>query len=443
MVAHDATIQMATSEISPTILVVDDDPMCRALLTGFLDAKGYHVIEASNGQEAWQMLQKGDISLVVSDIDMPLLTGVELLTEVARQRLNVPVILVTGRASVDAAVECMKIGAIGYLAKPFEGAKLFRLVEEGIRRRKQDSAGWHLGFPDGEGPEGYTFDKLLGEGACGVVFLVHKGEHPYALKVIKAIGLSEAQRLAASERFLHECKALSVVRHPSIIAFHEYGLAGASKIPYLIMEYFPSDAWETLVKQPLRVRLEMLLQAARGLEAIHAAGFCHRDIKPGNFLIGVEQKQLKWSDFGLVRLPESEITIPGQIMGSPGYMAPEAFESSQVDSRADIFSFGVVAYELFTGEIAFKGETIQQLAVAITKRLPIEPRKINPEIPPRLQDSLGDMLCKTVSGRVQTIGEVIREWEYCLGKGWDEPSRAESFSSRLLTLVKPRRRDWI
>ncbi len=443
MTVHDATVQMPANQVAPTILVVDDDPMCRALLVGFLDSKGYNVVEASNGQEAWQMIQKGGASLVVSDIDMPLISGVELLTEVARQRLNIPVILVTGRASVDAAVECMKIGAIGYLAKPFEAAKLFKLVEEGIRRSKKDSAVWHLGFPDGEGPTGYHFDKLLGEGACGVVFLVHRDEQPYALKVIKAVGLSEGQRAVASERFLHECKALSVVRHANIISFHEYGLAGASKIPYLIMEYFPSDVWDDLLKQPLRVRVEMLLQAARGLEAIHSSGFCHRDIKPGNFLISIEKKLLKWSDFGLVRLPQSEITMPGQIMGSPGYMAPEAFDSAQVDSRADIFSFGVVAYELLTGGVAFKGETIQQLAVSITKRLPVEPRKLNPEIPPLLQDSLGDMLCKSPASRPQKIGAVIKDWEYCLDKGWNEPSRDETFVSRLKTLVRPRRRDWI
>jgi serine/threonine-protein kinase len=187
----------------------------------------------------------------------------------------------------------------------------------------------------------------------------------------------------------------------------------------------------------------MMVQAARGLEAIHSSGFCHRDIKPGNFLINIQQRKMKWSDFGLVRLPESEITMPGQIMGSPGYMAPEAFESAQVDSRADIFSFGVVAYELFTGSIAFSGETVQQLAVAITKRLPAEPRKVNPEIPPRLQDSLGGMLCKTPGGRPQKIGEVVKEWEYCLGQGWDEPSQAASFFSRIKGLVKPKRRDWV
>ena len=413
---HKETQPLPVNDGHATILVVEDDDVCRGVLVDLLCAKKYRVLEAADGRAALYMLEQSpaEISLIISDVNMPCLSGIELLSRIRRQVLKIPVILITAQASIESAVECMKIGALGYLQKPFESARLFKLVEEGLWRSRRLDSHWQAMFAEDEGPAGYTIGKLIGEGSYGLVFLVYKENQPYAIKVIKAIGIDGKQRHLASKRFLHEIKALAALRHSNIISFHEYGLAGSRQIPYLVMEYFPGDPWEDLLAQPLRVRLEMLLQAARGLEAIHKAGFCHRDIKPNNLLINSAAKTLKWSDFGLIRLPESSITMSGENIGTPAYMAPESFDSHQIDSRADIFSLGVLAYELCTRQDAFTGETIHQMAAAITYKHPVEPRLINPEISVALQKSIGRMLNKNPGARPQTMDEVIGQWQGCL-----------------------------
>ncbi len=422
-----------------TILVAEDDDVCRSVLTDLLAAKGYHVLEATNGQQAVQILsqQANKVSLIISDINMPFFSGTDLLAHVYRQNVRIPIILITARASIDSAVDCMKKGALGYLAKPLDTDKLFKLVEEGFRRRKRHDSRWQSIFADQDGPPGYIVERLIGEGNYGLVFLVHKGQQPYALKVVKSLGIKENERQIAASRFIHESKALATLRHPNIIAFQECGLTGNSQIPYLVMEYFPCDEWETLLAQPLQTRLELLLQAARGLEAIHQAGFCHRDIKPNNLLFNCEKKLLKWSDFGLIHLPNSAITMTGQNLGTPAYMSPEAFDSHRTDTRADIFSLGVVAYEICTGADAFKGESVQQLAAAITYRHPVEPRTLNPDIPETLQKSIGKMLSKNPDDRQQTVGQVIAEWQECLElHDWKVQAAPASFMARIMQLFK-------
>jgi serine/threonine protein kinase/ActR/RegA family two-component response regulator len=423
-----------------SILVVEDDDVCRGVLTELLAAKGHQVLEVADGQQALELLElhAATISLIVSDINLPNLSGIDLLSHLRRNRIKIPIILITAQASIDAAVNCMKNGAFGYLSKPLDSGKLFKLVAEGIRLGKTTDSHWQAVFAD-EGPNGYVVERLIGEGNYGMVFLVHKSQQQFALKVIKLNGLNAKARRIANRRFLNEAKAMAALRHPNIISFHEYGLAGRDQIPYLVMEYFASDSWDHLLAQPLRVRLELLLQAARGIQAIHQAGFCHRDIKPGNLLFNCRQNILKWSDFGLIRLPESAITMSGQNVGTPAYMAPESFESHRTDSRADIFSLGVVAYEICTGFKPFRGETIHQVAAAITYKSPIEPKTLNPEIPLALQNSIGNMLNKNPAARPQTLNPVIAEWQACLDNpDWTRPPPppTRSFFAKLMHRCK-------
>jgi serine/threonine protein kinase len=426
-----------------TILVVDDDDVCRGVLTDLLRAKGYVILEAENGEQGRELLEQhyACISLIISDILMPGGNGLEMLAALRQHRPDIPVILITGQTSIDDAVKGMLMGAAGYLSKPINTAKLFALIQESISLHKKNQVNWKLAFAHNQGPAGYIVEKQIGEGTFGDVFLVHKDGHPYALKTIRTFGISSNQQKIAKQRFLHECEVLKTLHHPNIVAFYEYGMTEKEQIPYLVMEYFPGDPWEDLLAKPLRLRLEMLVQAAKGLGAIHQAGFCHRDIKPGNLLASCAQRTVKWGDFGLIRLPMSTITMSGQTLGSPAYMAPEACLSSHFDYRADIFSMGVLAYELLTGKPAFDGQSLPQIMEAILHRHPVDPQLLNPEIPTELQKSLGRMLRKDPKDRPASLQETISEWETCLENGsWTRHRSHISLKKKLLNLVSGKKK---
>jgi serine/threonine-protein kinase len=147
-------------------------------------------------------------------------------------------------------------------------------------------------------------------------------------------------------------------------------------------------------------------QVAAALTAIHAAGICHRDIKPANILVG-RGDVVKVTDFGVARLPGSCLTVTRQIIGSPSYLSPEACAARPVDHRADLFSLGVVGYELLTGQHPFRGETVAELLDAIPNVRPLAPRKLRPEIPSACQRLLGRLLRKDPEERYQTAREVV------------------------------------
>ena len=410
------SVLLQESPVHSTILVVDDDDVSRGVLIDLLRAKEYHVLEAANGQQALDIIgqQAEGISLVISDMIMPFYGGGEVLAAIRNKSPDIPVILMSAYASVDEAVKCMRMNAIGYLPKPIDSGKLFTLVREGIELHKKNKTCWRLAFANEQGPEGYIVEKLIGEGTYGDVFLVHKNGKRHAMKTIRTVGVSSHQQTISRQRFLHECKALKTLCHPNLISLYDYGLTGERKIPYMVTEYFPSDSWKNLQGRSLRIRTEILLQAAKGLQAIHQAGFCHRDIKPNNLFVNCATKEAKWGDFGFIRLPESTITVSGQTIGSPAYMAPEAFQSSRFDFRADIFSFGLLAYELLTGRPAFEEKNLPQLMDAVIHRHPAEPQSLNPNIIEALQKSLGRMLRKKPEDRQASMQEIISEWESCL-----------------------------
>jgi serine/threonine-protein kinase len=172
------------------------------------------------------------------------------------------------------------------------------------------------------------------------------------------------------------------VRHPNVVQILDYGTTPERHVPFVAMEYVAGQALDFFIRHdvltlPQRVRL--LAQLAEALAAVHQAGICHRDIKPANVLV-TEELLPKLSDFGIARLPNSELTRSGQVMGSPAYMAPEAFISPRIDARADLFSFGIVAYEVLHGQRLFRGDTLLDLMHQITAPEPFPPERLHPDL---------------------------------------------------------------
>jgi len=401
------------------ILVVDDDALLRRSLTRFLKREGFCVSEATDGEEAWEFLQKHEVDVIVTDVKMPRRTGIELLESLREERSDIPVILITGAPDIEAAVDCMKIGAFDYISKPVKPVRLRERVQAALSHRRSRLQGAALGAGPGDVLAGYRIVRVLGEGNAGVVCQVEKdtpaGLESYAVKILKVAGVEGDRRGRMLQRFLHEAKAASRISHPNVIRFVEYGLARTEEIPYLVMEYFPSptlkDILQTLLRRNVGDKIRVLRQIASALAAIHAEGICHRDVKPGNVMVDTDTLLAKISDFGVAQLPESDLTAGSHLLGSPAYMAPEAFACAHVDRRADVFSLGVLAYELFLGERPFWGQNVPLLAKQIPSMRPKAPRKLDPDFPEELQLILARMLKKKPCQRYDSATELVGDFD--------------------------------
>ena len=211
----------------------------------------------------------------------------------------------------------------------------------------------------------YEIVGVLGQGAMGIVYNaidphIHRR---VAVKAIRAPLLGPgAQDLLAAQRFKTEAQAAGRLSHPNIVSVFEYGESGEDR--FIAMEYVHGVSLLELTALGRRLPLDdvnsIVLQLLDALECAHEQGVWHRDIKPANLLITPDGR-LKVTDFGIARIEASELTQPSAVLGSPGYMAPERYTGDVPDCRVDIFSCGVVFYELLTGTLPFRGSSSQKM----------------------------------------------------------------------------------
>jgi serine/threonine protein kinase len=227
------------------------------------------------------------------------------------------------------------------------------------------------GPPTTRGPLGqldtYHVAEQLGSGSFGVVFKAYDAalDQPVALKLCRPT----ADGPAAHARFEREARKAASVRHPHVVAVHRFGTVRGFPYPYIVMELVEGISLaERLRREKVLPPVEaarVLRQVALGLQAAHERGLVHRDIKPANVMQESLSGSVKITDFGLARAVESEdvqITHSGENPGTPSYMSPEQIASpKQVDARSDLFSLGVVFYQLLTGELPFRGQTLMVL----------------------------------------------------------------------------------
>ncbi len=409
---------MENAEI--TILIVDDDIKLRKVLSKILRRKGYTTLDAENGARGMELIKEHPISLVLSDIDMPEKSGIVLLAEIKEVSSTLPVIIVTGKPTVDAAVECMKIGASDFISKPFNIAKIEAVVEKALRNAavacKPILPGDVPLENDPKTVSGFRFLDKLGEGTMGDVYLVDKAfegrRRQFALKKFKPKVPMAGEVGRMDQRFLHEAKAASSVKHPNIVEIIEYGVDDADLGNFIVMEYVKGESLQDLIAKPgqfdYRAKALLISQIASGLHAIHEHNICHRDIKPANIMV-TPDRVVKITDFSIARIPESMLTGKHDLMGSPGYMAPESFNSSRVDHRADIFSLGLLSYELLVGRHPFGAGSLYKLALQIQNDQPESPTSVDPDFPRPLDPILTRMLEKTVERRYQSAGDISRD----------------------------------
>jgi hypothetical protein len=229
----------------------------------------------------------------------------------------------------------------------------------------------------------YVVSHVLGEGAMGIVYKavdphIHR---PVAIKAIRAPLLAPGARdLGAAMRFRVEAQAAGRLCHPNIVSVYEYGETAHER--YIAMEYVDGTSLLELTRSggrlPLDDALSLMQQLLDALECAHAQGVWHRDIKPANLLVTPDGR-LKVSDFGIARIESSDRTHHTTVLGSPGYMAPERYTDEAPDQRVDLFSCGVLFYELLTGQSPFRGSSsavmyqVLNLTPPAPSSLPLQP----------------------------------------------------------------------
>jgi len=276
----------------------------------------------------------------------------------------------------------------------------------------------------------FRITERLGAGGMGVVYKAvdTRLDRPVALKFLPD---NMAEHPQALERFRREARAASALNHPGICTIYDFGEQDGRS--FIAMEFIDGETLRTPIHGkpiPFEEILKLGIQIAEALDAAHAEGIVHRDIKPANIFV-TKRGQAKVLDFGLAKLVAKGVAVSdsgdevsdstsvvGIISGTPSYMSPEQIRGDDLDPRTDIFSLGLVLYEMATGRQAFGGATGGMIIDAVLTRSPAPARNINPDIPPRLEEIIDKALHKHRDQRYQHAADILADLQR-LGRASD------------------------
>jgi serine/threonine-protein kinase len=301
----------------------------------------------------------------------------------------------------------------------------------------------------------YELLSELGQGAMGVVY---KARDPVLDRVVavKTINLTVPKdELSEYEaRFYQEARAAGGLNHPNIVTIYDIGKS--ERLAYMAMELLEGEELRSILSSreplPVELALDIAAQVADGLAYAHDRHIVHRDIKPANIMV-VRDGLVKITDFGIARMRTNEVkTMTGMILGSPKYMSPEQVAGKRADHRCDLFSLGVVLYEMLTGEAPFQADSIHGIMFQIMQFTPPPPSVRNPLLPAVVDLIVAKALNKGVEERYQDARDFARDLRECrdtlLGKGsgpvhvtdaarGQPPAPSATRRSDKLTPVKP------
>ncbi len=265
----------------------------------------------------------------------------------------------------------------------------------------------------------YEVERELGKGAMGAVYL---GKDPKISRIvaIKTMALSqefEEDELAdVKERFFREAETAGRLNHPNIVTIFDAG--EEHDLAYIAMEYLKGGDLTKYVKPgtllPMTTVLSLIQRAADGIHYASKYNVVHRDIKPANIMWDPETDTMKITDFGIARITDSSKTKTGMVLGTPSYMSPEQLAGKKVTGQSDIFSLGVMLFQMVTGKLPFSGDSMATLMYKIANQQHPAPESINPEVPRCISIIINRSMAKDVEKRYQTGREMVDDITKCL-----------------------------
>jgi DNA-binding response OmpR family regulator len=401
------------TERAETVLVVDDDAENRELMCLRLEHEGWSTRQADGGAAALEAVRAGGIDLVLLDLMMPDMSGLEVLRPLRRLRsaAELPVIMVTASADSDDVVKALGQGANDYVTKPIDFPVALARIRAALRTRREAAAPPAALAEIGVGTVlgRYRLETRIGAGSHGAVYRARHVEldQPVAVKVLRT---GSPGTLDAVGRFRREGMAACRVRHPHAVSVLDFAVAG--DVAYLVMELLEghSLAAELAAGGALGVErtLSIVVPVAEALAEAHRAGIVHRDVKPANIFLhrAGERTVPKMLDFGIARIAgegalRGHLTLDGWIVGTPAYMAPERFESAGCDGKADVYGLGVTLFQMLSGRLPFPTADGEPVALARRHAREVPPllRSLNRAVPAALEAAVMRSLAKRPDAR--------------------------------------------
>jgi serine/threonine protein kinase len=253
----------------------------------------------------------------------------------------------------------------------------------------------------------YEILEIIGTGATGRVARAH--DPMIGRQVAIKLLAKELAKGEGRQRFLQEARVVGQLSHPSIITLHDMGIDEATQTPYLVMEFLEGQPLDRILEKgslPYPRACAIVAEVACALGAAHRRGVIHGDVKPANVLI-TDDGRVKLMDFGMARLSSHDTGVT-PLLGTPAYWCPEQIMGKPQDARSDIFSLGIVLYELVTGKRPFDAESLQGICSRVLSSTPLPPSHANPSVPTGFDELVARCLAKDPIARYG-MGETLAE----------------------------------
>lgn len=260
----------------------------------------------------------------------------------------------------------------------------------------------------------YEIVAELGRGAMGVVYKARDPQidRMVAVKTVSMWGQQPEEVEEFRLRFMNEAQAAGRLHHSGIVSVFDVGENPENKDPYIVLEYVDGESLNRILAREKKLSLGRALKLAEeiadALDYAHAQGVIHRDVKPANILL-TQEGHAKIADFGIAKLNLAHFTLPGRVLGTPAYMAPEQLSGAGCDGRSDVFSLGVILYAMVTGHSPFHGDSATTVCYKVANREPIAASALDMSLPPQLDAVISRAMAKDPNERYQRAADFAED----------------------------------